>query len=143
MLGIAAKATPGRYTAPVIPFLPEEVEVVVDSLRRALGITSPIEALELRKRYPTQPDEPGDEQERRWLARSETARITVHTYGWYPDASGFSGGEQTFTITLFGSSEEPRGEIGMSVHQFAGWHSWFKVPEPITDALRAEGITVP
>lgn len=114
--------------------------MLADSLRRALAIASALEATVVKKSWEGQPD---DSCERVWEARSRDARITIHTWGWYPDASGYSGGEQRFAVKLFGPEPEPRGEIEMHLHQFAGWSSHFKLPPPIADALRAEGIAVP
>jgi hypothetical protein len=44
----------------VIPFLPEEVERTVDSLRRALQITAPLEPGRAKKLVPSQSDEHAD-----------------------------------------------------------------------------------
>lgn len=124
-----------------LPPLPQNVFAIADSVRRALGIETPL-----------QPD--GDhtppagvferafeDRETRWFAANDSARVAVHTYGYYPDTGGYSGGQQAWTITLFGTEPEPRGEIVIEQFQWAGFSApKCNVPQPILDALRADGI---
>lgn len=124
------------------PFLPERVEVVVEALRRALGIAAPLVETEVGTQYATRGEQFPDELGRTWEAAGVDARLVVATAGWFPDASGYVGGEQTFSVALFGRDDEPRGEVTLHLHQFAGWSSTFSVPPPIADALRAAGIAV-
>ena len=118
------------------PPLHPEVVKVVEVLKRALGITDELVAQPLSTKWPDYNDPNSAEQ--RW----DAGPISVVTPGYYPDPSGYSGGQQSWMISI----ESLGFSMGMGLHDYAGWQQSTVLKKdprhaPILDALLAAGIS--